>query len=383
MSSAVFAPGAVRLARAVEFEKAFAGIAGRAAAADRAGQLPPENWAEVVDSGYLRALQPASEEGLGGDGIAQAMVMECLARACGGTYWSATMSGLVCASLIRQHAPAVEHPRLLGPVMAGDRVACFAVVERSAGSDPSTYRTLVRRGGSGGWVIDGEKARIANAPVAELAVVLARLEPSGGREPGWCFAFVDLRQDGVRRYSLDPMGLRAMPWGGLVFEGARVADSDVIPVSYDEYGAGMVWGWLFISVSSLAIAEQALTASAEHAAHRLLGDGRPLSALDGIRTALVDMRTRTDAARLLVWRAAEQHTRGQPARELAAMAKIQATETAVGVVNRAVQIHGSWALTRGHVIERLYRDAPMNVIGGFASDRLRTLAADTLFGGDR
>jgi alkylation response protein AidB-like acyl-CoA dehydrogenase len=93
---------------------------------------------------------------------------------------------------------------------------------------------------------------------------------------------------------------------------------------------------------------------------------------------LADMRTEIDAARLLALRATWHRGEGRSARELIGMLKPYATELAVRVTQWAVQIHGSWGLTRDLQIERLYRDAPMNLIGGFAPSRLREWVADSM-----
>lgn len=353
------------------------GIARRAMLADREEHIPPESWKDIIESGYLRLFHPEAIGGLGVDGVTQAMAMESLARACGGTYWSATMSTLLCGKLISTHGDLDRHRRLLDPILRGEQLGCFAVVEHTSGSDAGAYRTLVRRSGDE-YVIHGQKARITNAPTADLAVVLSRLEDTpGGNNPGWCFAFVNLRQEGVRRFKLPSMGLRAMPWGGLLFEDARIPRHDVIPVPFEAFAEGMAWGWLFISISSIAIAESALAASIQHASSQI-AFGRPLGHMQGIQAMLADMRAEIDAARLMAWRAAWHRGEGRSAQHLIAMLKAHATEMAVRITQWAVQIHGSWGLTRDLLIERLYRDAPMNVIGGFASNRLRELVADSM-----
>lgn len=371
-----FSTDSVDTARVAEFERRFqAGVARRAAAADRAGGMPPENWQDIVASGYLRAFHPRDIGGLGLDGVTQAQIMETLARACGGTYWSATMSSLVCGTIISTYGDRVEHRRLLDPLLGGDRLAAFAVVERTSGSDAGTYRTAVRPAPAGdGWVISGEKARITNGPKADLAVVFARFEGSASASDDWCYAFVDLRQDGVGQYAMPHMGLRAMPWGGITFDRVPIRREDVVPVRPSEFAHAMASGWLFISISAIALADNALRAAVEHAS-RQVAFGRPLAHMEGVQAQIAAARAEIDAARLLAWRAAWHRGRGRSVHELIAMLKPFATEMAVRVVQAAVQIHGSWALTPGHEVERLYRDAPMNVIGGFTSNRLRELVA--------
>ncbi|GAA3610637.1 acyl-CoA dehydrogenase [Kineosporia mesophila] len=344
-------------------------VAARAAEADRTAALPGENWDEIRESGYLRLFHPAALGGAGIDGVLQARAMEVLARACGGTYWSATMSTLLAGKLVTAYGdPAGKHRHLIDGVLSGERKACFAVVEPTSGSDPGTYRTRVRRSGAG-YLISGTKAKITNAPDADLAVILARLDE------GWCFAFVDLRQPGVSRFTTPTLGLKAMPWGGFTLDDVPVEAQDVVPVPYTEFARGMAWGWLFISVSSIATAENALAAAVRHATvHESWG--RPLAHLETVGSQLADSRAEIDAVRLLAWETSWHRTQGRDVTGRVATLKITATETAVRVLNRAVQIHGAQALVSGSDLERWYRDAPMNVIGGFASNRLRELVAE-------
>ncbi len=357
----------------------FPGIAARAARTDEEGRMPPQNWTEIVESGYLRLFHPESVGGTGASAATQAAALEALARACPGTYWTATVSALLCAKLVFTYGDAERHGDLIRSLVEGRRLAAFAVVETTAGSDASTFRTTVRPADApgGGFYISGEKARISNAPVADVAVTLARREkPPGDDGPDWCLAFVDLRQPGVRRYDIPHMGLRGMPWGGIVFTDAHVAAADVVPVPFGELAEGMAWGWLKTSFSAIAIAESALAASVRHAKERV-SFGRPLAHMEGVQAQLAESRAQIDAARLLARRALHERVAGRSARDLIAKLKIYATEMAVAVVVRAVQIHGAAGVTRGHEVERLYRDAEMNVIGGFTSNRLREQVAES------
>lgn len=359
---------------------AFAGIAARAAETDETGRIPDQNWKDLVDTDYLRLFHSPEVGGTGADALTQAEAMEALARACPGTYWAATVSALLCGKLISTYGDLRTHQPLLRSLLSGERLAAFAVVERTAGSDAGTFRTAVRRAGlpGSGFVINGEKSRITNAPVADLAIVLARRERLPGDDgPDWCLAFVDLRQPGVRRYEIPHMGLRGMPWGGIVFTDAHVAEDDVVPVPFEELAEGMAWGWLKNSFAAIGVAESALAASVRHAQERV-SFGRPLAHMEGVQAQLAESRAQIDAARLLARRAMCERVAGRSARDLIAMLKIYATEMGVEVAARAVQIHGAAGVTRGHEVERLYRDAQMNVIGGFTSNRLREQVAESI-----
>lgn len=358
----------------------FTGIAGRAGLTDSACAIPAQNWREVAESGYIRLFHPEESGGTGADAELMVGRMEELAQACPSTYWSATVSGLLCARLVSTYGSTsgegAAHKELLSSLVSGQKLAAFAVAETTAGSDASTQRTTVRRAPTGdGYVISGEKSRIANAPAADVAVVLARL---GDRaDERWCLVFVDLTRPGVHRYDLPHLGLRGMPWGGLVFTDTPVREEDVLEVPLAELSNGMTWGWLLTSVSAIGIAEAALAASVRHAAQRV-SFGLPLAHMEGVQAQIAQSRAEIDAAKLLARRAAAERLAGSAARGLIAMLKVYATELGVRVAQRAVQIHGAFGVTTGHEVERLYRDAQMNVIGAFASNRLREVIAEEI-----
>ncbi|TDD54138.1 acyl-CoA dehydrogenase [Kribbella antibiotica] len=354
----------------------YRGIAGRAGQVDSTGTIPTENWQELVASGYFGVFHPEELGGTGGDVAAQLKAMESLARACSGTYWTATVSALLCGNLLRTYGNEKHHD-LVRSIVSGERLAAFAIVETAAGSDASTYQTLVRRTGDG-FSINGEKSRITNAPRADIAVTLARRERLEGDDgPEWCLAFVELDQPGVRRYDIPHMGLRGMPWGGIVYTDAHVDEANVIPVPFTELAEGMTWGWLLVSVAAIATAESALAATVRHAKQRV-SFGRPLAHMEGVQAQLADSRAQLDAARVLALRAATERVAGHSARELIGMLKVYATEMAVEVTQRAVQIHGAAGVTIGHEVERHYRDAQMNVVGAFATNRLREQLVENL-----
>src|SRR5262249_3488990 len=140
---------------------------------------------------------------------------------------------------------------------------------------------------------------------------------------------------------------------------------------------GMAGGGVSFAFAAIAIAESGLPCSVDQA-RRQVAFGRPLAHMEGVQAALAEMRVEIDAARLLAYRVAWHRAEGRLVQDLIGMLKPYATEMAVRVTQRAVQIHGSWGLTPGYPVERLYRDAPMNVIGGFASNGLREMVAQQL-----
>lgn len=256
-------------------------IAPRATQADLTGQLPRENWCELVDAGYFGLFHPVALGGSGASGIVQAIAMECLAQACASTLWTVTISTALCGKILHNLCGPRHHERWLRPIIAGERVGCFAATEHGSGSDPGSYRTSVTTA-AGGYRLNGEKSRISNAGVADVAVVLARLEgsqPAGSA--GLCYVVVDLHTHGVRRAEQEKLGLRAMSWGKLSFEDVEIEPEDVIAnADMDATLQSVEWGQLLQSLCAIGIAEAALSTATAFAAERQ-AFGRPIRALPG------------------------------------------------------------------------------------------------------
>jgi alkylation response protein AidB-like acyl-CoA dehydrogenase len=349
-------------------------IAPRAAAADREGRLPSATWADLREVGYFQMFHPPAIGGSGADGITLALAMESLGAACASTLWAATISTALCGKILHNLCGPRHHEQWLRPIATGRRVGCFAATERGAGSDPASYATTLRRS-TRGCRLRGEKSRISNAGVADVAIVLARHVPEDSSEAGeeLCYVVVDLRRPGVSRVEQDKMGLRAMSWGALAFDDVEVEVEDVIVgADMGKTLQAVEWGQLLQVFSAIGIADAAYEACASFATQRE-AFGRPIAHLPIVHARLAEMHTSMDAVRLLAWEAAAVKGQGRTARELVMMAKIYATERSVQVVDAAMRTFGGWGYSKEHAIERLYRDSLANVPAGLPTDRLREL----------
>jgi alkylation response protein AidB-like acyl-CoA dehydrogenase len=354
-------------------------IAPRAREADRSGAIEADTWNDLAESGYLGLFHPREVGGSGADGVTQGLAMESLARACASTFWAASISTALCGKMLHDLCAPRHHDAWLRPIVAGQAIGCFAATEQGAGSDPGSYRTAVREK-AGGLRLHGEKSRVSNACVADVAVVLARLEKASGA--GLCYVVVDLRREGVRRREQPKLGLSAMSWGTIAFDDLEVAAEDVITdISMDRTLHAVEWGQLLQTWCAIGIAEAALDASRDYVTQRC-AFGRPIAHLPVVHGRLAEMRAEIDAARLLAMEVSWRKGRGEIAREAVIMAKIYATEMAVRVADLAMRTFGGWGYSRDHVVERLYRDSLANVPAGLPTDRLRELLACGMVGVD-
>jgi acyl-CoA dehydrogenase len=284
----------------------------------------------------------------------------CLAReaiaACSGFADSVyAVQGLGCYPIVLAGSDRLKR-QYLPDAARGTAIGAFALTEPGAGSDPAGIETEARREGSD-YVISGTKTFISNAGLATFYIVFARTGPGAGSK-GLSAFVVDAATPGFRVERQIPL-LAPHPIGELRFDGCRV------PV---DNRLGAEGGGLKIALSTLdlfrssvgaaacGISARALQEAANYAQHRRQF-GSALSEFQATKIALADMATELDASRLLVYRAAWTKDGGaaRVTRE-SSMAKLFATEAAQRIVDRAVQIHGGLGVTRGSVVERLYRE---------------------------
>lgn len=310
----------------------------------------------LAKGGWLRACVPGAYGGIRAelDVRTLALARERLAYHSALADFSFAMQGLG-GGPISLFGSAELKKRYLPAIVAGECVAAFALSEREAGSDVAALATsATRRGGE--YVLDGEKTWISNAGIADVYVVFARTGENG---PKGLTAFaVDasargLRADGsIETISPHPLGTLRLD-RVVVPESCRIGDEgegfkvamSVLDVFRSTVGA-----------AANGFARRALDESVAHVGQRRLF-GAAMSALQLTQAALATMATDLDAATLLVYRAAwsKDSGRARVTRE-AAMAKWFATEAAGRICDRAVQLFGGRGVTRGEVVERLYRD---------------------------
>jgi acyl-CoA dehydrogenase len=310
----------------------------------------------LADGGWLRACVPGAYGGLRADLDSRTLCVarETLAYRSALADFAFAMQGLGSAP-IALFGNAELARRYLPMVANGRCVAGFALSEREAGSDVGALATRARRDGDA-YVLDGEKTWISNAGIADLYVVFAR---TGGDGTKGLTAFaVDAAtpgcSSGKRIETISPH-----PLGTLRLDRSRVPLSRRIGEEGEGFKIAMATLDVFrstVGAAAVGFARRALDESLEHAKSRKLF-GAPLAALQLTQAAIAAMATDVDASALLVYRAAwmKDSGRGRVSRE-SAMAKWFATEAAGRVCDRAVQLFGGRGVTRGEVVERLYRD---------------------------
>ena len=329
---------------------------------DREERFPAEIYEQMGELGLFGIGVPEELGGPGFDTLCYALVMEELSR---GYSSVADQCGLVelISTLLVRHGSSEQQQKWLPEVMSARKRAAYCITEPEAGTDVSGIRSTAVRSGNG-WVLNGGKIWIHNAPVADVAFVLARTDPEAGRR-GMSIFIVDLDLPGVERGPKEhKMGQRASQVGALTFTDVALS-SDAL-LGEEGRGFHMMMSVLDkgrVGIASLAvgIGQAGLEAALDYAQQRKQF-GSQIAEFQGVQWMLADMAKDVEAARLLVQSAAVAIDQGRDATKACSMAKCFAGDMAVTRTADAIQIFGGSGYIRGFEVERLYRDAKITQI---------------------
>ncbi|HTO70511.1 MAG TPA: acyl-CoA dehydrogenase family protein [Myxococcota bacterium] len=359
---------------------AEAELAPIAARIDAEDWFPRDFFGKLGEIGALGVLVPEEYGGSGGDYIGATLVMEELARVSGSVSLSYGAHAVLCVGAIARDCSHEQKQRVLPRLCSGEAIGAWALTEPGSGSDALGMRTrAVRQGGE--YALDGGKTFITNGSEAETLVVYARTDPAQGPR-GISVFLVDSKTPGFScSRKLDKMGMRGSPTAELRFDGMRVAAADRI--GEENRGVAMMMRGLDVERATLAgisvgLAQAALDHSLAWAREREQF-GRPIAEFQLVQKLLADMYVDVEAARLLVYEAAQLCVaQASGCAKLASAAKLFASEIATKAGLAAVQIFGGYGYTRDYPVERIARDAKLMEIGAGTSEIQRTIIAREL-----
>jgi acyl-CoA dehydrogenase len=267
-------------------------------------------------------------------------------------------TGIASEALIADGTPE-QKARYLPLLAAGEVTGCFALTEPEAGSDATALRTVATRDGDG-WVLDGHKAYITNAPVADLFTVFARTDAGGRGAHGITAFLVERGTPGLRTGPpYRKMGQHGSPVGEVFLSGCRVRDDAVLG---GEPGQGFRSAMKALNKQRINLAGLCVGP-----AIRLLREmvnrartrqqfGQPIAEFQLVQQMLADSRTEMEAAKSLVLETARARDRGEDVTMSASMCKLFASEMCGRVADRAVQVFGGGGYVADNPAERFYRD---------------------------
>jgi hypothetical protein len=347
-----------------DMARQFAGevIRPMAEALDREERFPAELYKQMGELGLFGIGVPEEMGGPGFDTLTYALVMEELSR---GYASVADQCGLVelLSTLLVRHGTQGQRGRWLAGLLSSDIKGAYCITEPEAGTDVSGIRTSATRDGAG-WLLNGGKIWIHNAPVADVGFVLARTNKDAGHR-GMSIFIVDLNAQGVTRGPKEhKMGQRASQVGALTFSDVRLPADALL----GEEGRGFHMmmsvldkGRVGIAALAVGIGQAGLEAALDYAKQRKQF-GKAIADFQGVQWMLADIARDVEAARLLVHSAAAKIDAGEDATRYCSMAKWFASDMAVARSADAVQIFGGIGYISGFEVERLYRDAKITQI---------------------
>lgn len=342
-------------------------IAPVAAEFDETGEFPSKTIKKMGEMGFMGIEVPEEYGGAGMDTLAYVLALEeiCKVDAAHGTIMSVNNS-LFCNGILKFGTEA-QKQKYVTAVASGASIGAYSLTEPMSGSDAGTMRSRAVREGEG-YIINGRKSWVTSGPVADYIVLFTLTDPER-KHRGITAFLIDAGKPGFVRGKKEPkLGIRASATSEILFEDYRCSLEDRLGEEGDGFKIAMAVldaGRIGIAAQALGIAEAAYAASVAYAQERE-AFGSKIGEFQGISFKIADMKTRIEAARLLVYSAAvakeRAKTTGERFTREAAMAKLFASETAMFVAHAAVQIHGGIGYSKELPVERYFRDAKITEI---------------------
>jgi butyryl-CoA dehydrogenase len=334
-----------------------------AAARDEEGLWPTELVRKMGELGLLGVAVSEEYGGAALDYVSYAIVIEELSRVDASLGVIASVNNSLVCYGIEKFGSEEQKRELLTPLAAGRMLGAFSLSEPGAGSDAAAQKTTAVRDGDS-YVINGVKNWVTNGDHADLIILMAMTDPSKGVKGITAF-LADPREPGCSIVKVEhKLGIRSAHSCQMAYDNLRV------PVwrRLGEEGQGFKIAMTILNAGRIGIAAQAL-GIAQGAYEAALGYtkvreqfGKPIHEFQAVGFTLADMATRIKAARLLTYEAAWRKDQGLDYVKDASMAKVFASETAMWVATKAIQLHGSNGYSKEYPVERFFRDAKITEI---------------------
>jgi alkylation response protein AidB-like acyl-CoA dehydrogenase len=344
---------------------------------EREGKFPQEILSRWAKEGLFGLALPREYGGEGRDYVSYALAQMEMAQACPSSALILHLNHTLFGLGVAKFGTEEQKRRFLPPVARGEVLACFALTEPEAGSDPARLQTSARLQGDE-WVLQGRKNFVTSGQMARFGLVAVSTDPSLGPK-GISTFIVDLEStSGVRRGPREEkVGLRGAPSISLFFEDAKIP-SDCLLGGLNQ---GLKVALAVLDGARVGAAAQAVglgravMAQAVDYAKRREQFGQPLAGFQAIQFKLADMATDLEAAALLTLKAAWLRDQNLPYSSAAAMAKKFATDAAMQAALEGVQILGGYGYLTDYPMERYFRDAKAGQIYEGTNEIMRVIIA--------
>lgn len=333
-------------------------VAPRAQAIDHENRFPRELVRQAAEMDVMGIVVPAEYGGAGLDHMCFALLVEEIAAVSGTLAVILDVHTSVGTEPIVDFGSEEQKQRYLPRLAQGEMLGAFALSEPDYGSDAANLKTSATCV-DGGYRLNGTKTFITNVGEADLYIVMARVDGEPGAR-GISAFLVEGEMPGLQfGEPMHKMGLRGSSTGELVLENVEVPEQNLLGGRGEGFKIAMKAldsGRIGISAQAVGLARGALDLATAYSSQRQQF-GQPISRFEGIQFMVADMATAIDASRLMTWEAASACDAGKPFTQLAAMAKLMSTDTAMRVTTDAVQILGGYGYIKEFPAERYMRDA--------------------------
>jgi len=350
-------------------------LAPRVADMDRAAHIDRDLLPRLFELGLMGVEIPDALGGAGASFFTAVIIVEELSRVDPSVAVLVDVQNtLVNNCFLRFGSDSLKAKYL--PRLASETVGAYALSEAGSGSDAFALQTRATRN-EGGWRLDGQKLWITNGGEADVYIVFANANPEAGYRGITAFIVErDFPGFAVGKRE-DKLGIRASSTVELVMDDCRVPVENLL----GEVGKGykiaietLNEGRIGIGAQMVGLAQGALDHTIAYVKQREQF-GRPIAEFQGVQFQLAEMRTRLEAARLLVYNAARLKDAGHPFIIEAAIAKLYSSEVAQSIASRCIDLYGGYGFTKEYPVEKLYRDAKIgSIYEGTSNMQLQTIA---------
>ena len=334
-----------------------------AAEIDEEERFPIETVEKMGKLGIMGIPVPTQYGGAGGNYKLYAMAVEELSRCFATTGIVVSAHTSLCIGPILEYGTEEQKMKYLPKLASGQWIGAFGLTEPNAGTDASGQQTTAVLDGDH-WVLNGTKIFITNAGNADVYIVIAMTDKSLGTKGISAF----IVEKGFKGFSIGKkekkMGIRGSSTCELIFENCIVPKENQLGELGKGFKVAMTTldgGRIGVASQALGIAQGAMDETVKYTKERKQF-GKSISQFQNTQFQLADLETRIEAARLLVYSAADKKDKHVPFSADAAMAKLFAAETAMEMTTKAVQFHGGYGYTREYPVERMMRDAKITEI---------------------
>ncbi len=349
---------------------------------DQEAAFPWEVAEKMGRLGYFGIQAPQTLSGANLDTVSYMIIIEEVSKASASLGLCLSVHNSVAVFPIQAFASEKQKKRWLPPLCRGEKIGAFCLTEPNAGSDAGGIEATAILDGDH-YVVNANKVFVTNGGIADICLMFVRTDPAAGRKG----ISVIVAERGVPGFVVgdleDLCGVRANPVCSIRLYDCRIPVENLLSTEGMGLRIGLTAldaGRIGIAAQAVGIARAALEESVRYANQRRQFNV-PISKHQMIQSMIADMATQTDAARLMVYRAAVLKDQGKPYSQAAAMAKLFASEVSTLVTDLAVQIHGGYGYSRSYPVERYYRDARVTRIYEGTSEIHRIVIARGVLGG--